>query len=323
MLRPPVSEQKNIKSVFEGLNYGVGCSGGVEVVAHSLRDTLQRHAESDLGLLKIDFSNAFNQVSRSAFIQATCHEFPRLANWTNWCYGEETMLLYNHQDVITSSAGVQQGDPLSPLYFCFALNALVKEIAGLGPVYQKWYMDDGGIVASVPVLLKVWSLLKEKGPQLGLHLNPAKCEWSWLNAKTADPCPIEGVALVPTSEVCILGVPLGSAQFSASFVQGKLFSRVDRAMERLRELDDSQSAMFLLRTSYGIVRATHFMRTTPLTSWKEQAESFDREVRKLAEDILGFPLGDKTWDQASLTPSLGGLGLRRGMNHKAHLGSSS
>ena len=42
----------------EGLNYGVGGPGAVEVVAHSLRDTLQRH-ESDFGLLKIDFSNAF------------------------------------------------------------------------------------------------------------------------------------------------------------------------------------------------------------------------------------------------------------------------
>ena len=48
---------------------------------------------------------------------------------------------------------------------------------------------------------------------------------------------------------------------------------------------------------------------------EEQAESFDRGVRKLAEDVLGFPLGDKTWDQASLTPSLGGLGLRRVVDH--------
>ena len=128
------------------------------MVAHSLRDTLQRHAESDLGLLKIDFSNAFNQVSRSAFMRASCEEFPGMANWTNWCYGEQSVLLYDHSEIIMSSAGVQQGDPLGPLYFCFALAPLVQEIASLEPVYQKWYMDDGGIVASIPVLLKVWSL---------------------------------------------------------------------------------------------------------------------------------------------------------------------
>src|SRR5579872_3865657 len=72
----------------------------------------------------------------------------------------------------------------------------------------------------------------------------------------------EGVILVPTTEVCILGVPLGSAPFSASYVQERLFPRVKTAMERLQDLNDSQSALFLLRVSYGIVRATHFMRIT-------------------------------------------------------------
>src|SRR3954447_15274530 len=152
-------------------------------------------------------------------MRATCEEFPGLTNWTNWCYGEQSTLLYDHSEVIVSSAGVQQGDPLGPLYFCFALNALVAEIASLGPVYQKWYMDDGGIVASVPVLLKVWQILQEKGPSFGLHLNPAKCEWSWLNACTTSGCPPElgrhQVALVPTDQICMLGVPLGSASFSA------------------------------------------------------------------------------------------------------------
>ena len=82
---------------------------------------------------------------------------------------------------MNSATAKSSGDPLSPLYFCFALNGLVQEISSLKPEYQKWYMDDGGIVASVPVLLKVWALLKEKGPARGLHLNPSKCEWSWLS----------------------------------------------------------------------------------------------------------------------------------------------
>src|SRR3982751_4668852 len=81
-------------------------------------------------------------------------------------------------------------------------------------------------------------------------------------------------------------------------------------MDRLQELEDSQSAMFLLRTSYGIVRATHFMRTTALDCWRVEAEEFDREVKRVAEAILGTPLSE-----AALTPSLGGLGLRRVVDH--------
>jgi hypothetical protein len=52
----------------------------------------------------------------------------------------------------------------------------------------------------------------------------------------------------------------------------------------------------------------------PLCDWRPQAERFDREVRK-AEDILGTPLSDRAWSQAALTPSLGGLGLRRVVDH--------
>ena len=52
-----------------------------------------------------------------------------------------------------------------------------------------------------------------------------------------------------------------------------------------------------------------------MAHWKTQAEKFDQEVRKLAEDILGCPLSDRSWAQAALTPSLGGLGLRRVVDH--------
>ena len=109
------------------------------------------------------------------------------------------MLLYDHEFIIESMAGVQQGDPLGPLYFCCGINSLVNEIAALNPVYNKRYMDDGGIVGDVELLKKVWEILKSKGPALGLHLNPSKCEWSWLDPSCELPCPIVMVG-VPEAE---------------------------------------------------------------------------------------------------------------------------
>ena len=126
-------------------------------MAHSLRDVLRAQRGSELALLKIDFKNAFNLVDRRAFMRLTCERFPALSAWTNWCYSSPSVLLYDHKQVIHSESGVQQGDPLGPLYFCFGLAPLVEEIASLNPLYNKWYMDDGGIIAPVPVLLKVWS----------------------------------------------------------------------------------------------------------------------------------------------------------------------
>ena len=67
-----------ISKVFKGKNYGVGCRGGVEVVAHSLRDVIVQHKSSDLALLKIDFKNAFNLMDRNAFVRASSQMFPGL-----------------------------------------------------------------------------------------------------------------------------------------------------------------------------------------------------------------------------------------------------
>ena len=38
-----VAGKEDISKAFRGRNYGVGCPGGVEVVAHSLRDSLKAH----------------------------------------------------------------------------------------------------------------------------------------------------------------------------------------------------------------------------------------------------------------------------------------
>ena len=59
------------------------------------------------------------------------------------------MLLYDHEHIIESRAGVQQGDPLGPLYFCCGIMAMVNDIQAMNPVYNKWYMDDGGIIGDV------------------------------------------------------------------------------------------------------------------------------------------------------------------------------
>ena len=59
-----------ISRTFKGKNFGVGCPGGVEVVAHSLRDVLSKHKSTDMALLKIDFKNAFNLIDRDVFVRA-------------------------------------------------------------------------------------------------------------------------------------------------------------------------------------------------------------------------------------------------------------
>ena len=108
--------------------------------------------------------------------------------WVDWCYGNPSVLLYNHSDVILSSCGVQQGDPLGPLLFSVALSPVVEEIQALSPHLNLWYLDDGVIVGPPDLLQQAWDIIRSRGPGLGLHPNASKCEWIWLGSSRA-PCP--------------------------------------------------------------------------------------------------------------------------------------
>jgi hypothetical protein len=254
-------------------------------------------------------------MERDTFVRAVSVRFPALERWTRWCYESPPLLIYDHGRLFVSACGVQQGDPLGPLYFCCGLQSLVDKIAQLNPAYQKWYMDDGGIVGPKDLLLKVWHILKSEGPALGLVLNPAKCEWSWLNPNCSDPCPIDQVELVPTSKIQMLGVPLGGEDFVSEYVARELLPLTTRVTKQLAEFDDTQAAMYLLRLSYGIIRANHFMRTTPLAQWRKHAITFDEIIRNTTEFILKQPLPPDAYDQACVSTRFGGLGIRKIVDH--------
>src|SRR3569832_1820498 len=128
-----------------------------------------------------------------------------------------------------------------------------------------------------------------------------------LNPKCRDPCPLERVALVETSKIQILGVPLGSAEFAYQYVEGELLPTAQKVMAKLTAFEDSQIAMYLLRLSYSIVRASYFMRTTPLFQRLNHAKKFDDLVRTTSELILGTPMID---EQACVSSCRGGLGIR-------------
>src|SRR5579863_6579243 len=109
----------------------------------------------------------------------------------------------------------------------------------------------------------------------------------------------------------MLGVPLGSASFTENFVKDSLLDITEGVMKKLLDFEDTQAAMFLLRLSFGIVRANHFMRTTPLSLWAEQAKVFDSKVCDTVFQCLGLKPTPEACDQASVSTTIGGLEVRR------------
>ena len=101
--------------------------------------------------------NAFNLVSRQAI-------FPELLLWASWCYGQHP-LLRHHLGTMSSVVGVQQGDPLSPLFYCLVLHVLVSAIAteeGCSSLlFHEWYQDDGVINGPRLAVSRALSIIQE------------------------------------------------------------------------------------------------------------------------------------------------------------------
>ena len=89
--------------------------------------TTRSSSDQSKGLIKLDFSNAFNCIDREKVLQRTLAHFPQLARWAQWCYGRHSNLVFGSY-TLNSECGVQQGDPLGPLLFATATQELALRL---------------------------------------------------------------------------------------------------------------------------------------------------------------------------------------------------
>ena len=66
---------------------GFGTPLGSEIIIHSMRSFLNRNANSNKILLKLDFRNAFNCIERDVMLQAIKQQFPKIFSYLWQCYG--------------------------------------------------------------------------------------------------------------------------------------------------------------------------------------------------------------------------------------------
>ena len=91
----------------------------------------------------------------------------------------------------------------------------------------------------------------------------------------------------------------------------------------LHEIGDLHIEFTLLKSCFSFPKFSFALRTVDTTQHKDILGRFDASVKAALEAILGVPLPQLQWDQASLPVALGGLGLRKAENHAsaAYLGS--
>ena len=121
---------------------GVGISNGIEAIIHGLNRLLNDdHLPREAVFLMIDFSNAFNNISRQSILDNLAEHFPSLIPWYKYTYGYQPVLFVG-DDHFYSRAGVQQGDPHSPFLFALALQPLLKHLHDEFACSVCAYLDD-------------------------------------------------------------------------------------------------------------------------------------------------------------------------------------
>ena len=320
--------EKEVSSYLWPKQIGVAAPLGAEVGSQTVRQWCKRNQTTAGKILFVaDFKNAFNSIDREQFLRQVRHQLPGLSRWAEWCYGGPSKLFFDGT-VISSEVGVQQGDPLGPLFFSFALQPLLLELGDIpGLDISFSFLDDLVLAGAQLAVARGISLLEASSRRLGLELNMSKCEiitptqqgldinWDLFNARI--PRNLDG-------SFKLLGAPIGSKEYCQQLTQQRA-NKVQECLDALGELPDPQVALALLRSCASFGKMVFSARTTPYDVHQEQLLCFDNAVRRCFEQFTGLHPDDSQWLQATLSTRLGGLGLHSLRKHSpaAYLSSRS
>lgn len=293
---------------FKQLGFGV--KQGCEAAVHAVRTFVTKPENIDKVTLKIDFVNAYNSVERDVILHSVKAKTPLLYKYFWQCYASPSVLSYN-SNTILSAVGSQQGDPAAAFLFPLAIQHIVDEIESKLNV---WYQDDGTISDLPHIVLNDLAHLIELSNDIGLKINPSKCELFFHSGTIADEIVQKfnslapGIKIVSAENFNLLGAPILDEGFDNMALP--IIEKVKTMFGRLENMH-AHSAFFLLKNCFAIPKLNYLIRSSPAWKFNNFTDSFDNLLKVTLESILNIKLEDKILTQATLPVSFGGLGIRR------------
>jgi hypothetical protein len=292
------------------LQVGVGVPNGAEAVVHALNYLLSQPWDSNQFVMKIDLSNAFQNVLREPFLKEVKEHCPEIYPWVEYCY-QCPSFLYVGEEILLNHCGVQQGDPLAPLLFALALHIILKKVQEKCPELKLnvWFLDDGTLVGSKQDLLKVLKIFTKDGPALGLYVNLAKSlAWSPLVIADFSGFPVD-ILTQAGGGTKLLGSAIGD-DAALEAVATKRVDKIGAMVDKLDTLNDVQLQYLLLKFCVGMPRFNFQLRTTPFDKIPISIAKFDDVMHDATRSLFGnCPLSDDDLLRISFPISQSGFGL--------------
>ncbi|XP_047989335.1 uncharacterized protein LOC125228717 [Leguminivora glycinivorella] len=261
---------------FRPVQIGFGTARGCEAAIHATRAYALANEGSDAVILKVDIKNAFNSVERDVILNEVANQVPSLFPFLHQCYSTPSNLLFNGT-TISSQVGAQQGDPLGPLIFCLAIQ---KVVSSLDSPLNVWYLDDGTIGGSPETVLNDLHKLVPALREIGLEVNPAKCELfccdSSVGVRTDFEEVLPGLRYLQKSSLCLLGAPIFPEGVGAALEDKRL--ALVRAKEHLGNLS-AHVALILLRNCFAAPRIMYILRTAPTWLFQSEVAALDETIK--------------------------------------------
>ena len=88
--------------------------------------------------------------------------------------GYAPLIVAGTTELLFSSEGTTQGDPLAMLFYGVSLMPLIESLKDRDKYLQTWYADDSGALGALENLVEWLSTLTENGPKYGYYPEPSK-----------------------------------------------------------------------------------------------------------------------------------------------------
>jgi len=258
------ANQHNFAAVLGKEQFGIGVQGSADIIAHSMRSIFQNKvANGEWDIAQFDGTNGYGNIDRTVIKQMCETYFPTLVPMLNQFYGESTTVDYRTDSEvyrINAEQGVCQGDTLAGLFFSLAVAPLVHDFRLRWPEFTSecvitMFLDDINAAGSTQALSLLRIHLETCGPDYGYIVNRKKQKIMMGGAKGGGErqheygeCPKVTGAEPNDYGVDIMGIPIGSPEYTDAWLEGKLDTLRAKGTQ-LEQFPDSQMRWTMADTS--------------------------------------------------------------------------